>query len=208
MERDDNSFDSSDTFGTQSTGQTGAQGGASGSGFGNAGYGVQGSSAGTSSDAGTGGDRFGSTSGAGSMERDLSRAADSARDTAKDKLGQAKDQAREKLGQAKERVGELKVSLADRLDAGADKLRQRAGTNTLAGAGVDGSSTSVATTQDPMAKAGDRVAGGMKASADWLRNNDIDSMKISVEEQVRTNPGRSILIAAVAGYLLGKAFRR
>jgi hypothetical protein len=112
---------------------------------------------------------------------------------------------RNRLSQVKEKASDLKATLADKLEAGADRLRQR-NTPTLAAAGGDGSAT--AATDDTMAQVGDKVAGGMKASADWLRNNDLDSMKQSIETQVRTNPGRSLLIAAVAGYLLGKAFRR
>ena len=76
-----------------------------------------------------------------------------------------------------------------------------------AGATGDGGSTAVAT-DDTLQRAGDKVASGMQASAEWLRNNDLDSMKTSLEREVRTNPGRSLLVAAVAGYLLGKTFRR
>jgi hypothetical protein len=48
----------------------------------------------------------------------------------------------------------------------------------------------------------------MHSTADWLRNNDLDSMKNGVEQQVRSNPGRALLVAAVAGYLIGKVIRR
>jgi len=33
-------------------------------------------------------------------------------------------------------------------------------------------------------------------------------MKSGIENQVKENPGRSLLIAAGLGYLLGKAFRK
>jgi len=54
----------------------------------------------------------------------------------------------------------------------------------------------------------DRVAGGMQATADWLRDADLDSMRVGVERQVKEHPGRTLLIAVGLGYLLGKAFRK
>ena len=59
-----------------------------------------------------------------------------------------------------------------------------------------------------MAEVSNRVAGGLQASADWIRDADIDSMKSGIETQVKEHPGRTLLIAAGIGYLLGKAFRR
>ncbi len=44
----------------------------------------------------------------------------------------------------------------------------------------------------------------MSKSADWLRNGDL---KADIEQQVRENPGRTLLIALGLGYVLGKAFR-
>ena len=57
-------------------------------------------------------------------------------------------------------------------------------------------------------QAASRVAGGMDAAADWLRDADLDSLKTGLERQVKEHPGRTLLIAAGLGYLLGKAFRR
>jgi ElaB/YqjD/DUF883 family membrane-anchored ribosome-binding protein len=137
--------------------------------------------------------------------RDMGDRAREARDTAKERLGQARETANEKLGQARNKAHELKHSFADKLDAGANRLRSRSGDPAYATA--DGSS---ALTMDESHRAGvgEKVAGGMHSTADWLRENDMDSMKRGVEEQVRTNPGRSLLLAAVAGYLIGKVLRR
>ena len=66
-----------------------------------------------------------------------------------------------------------------------------------------GSSVAVAS-DDRMAQVKDSVARGMHKSADWLRNGDL---KADIEQQVRENPGRTLLIALGVGYLLGKAFR-
>jgi hypothetical protein len=129
-------------------------------------------------------------------------------------LGQAKDRAGGALGQAREKAGDLKATLADKLEAGADRLQQGSsgsrgsGGNVMAGAGADGGTTEVAAGDDPVGRVSRSVAGGMRSTAGWLRGADLDSIKSGIEEQVRTNPGRSLLIAAVAGYLLAKTFRR
>jgi hypothetical protein len=53
----------------------------------------------------------------------------------------------------------------------------------------------------------DKVAAGMDASAEWLRDADLDSIKVGLERQVKEHPGRTLLIAAGLGYLIGRAFR-
>jgi hypothetical protein len=115
---------------------------------------------------------------------------------------QAKATVQDKLGQVKEKARDLQSSLADRLDAGAEKLRQRNQNATIAGA-TDGTAVGVAT-DDRMTNVQDSVARGMHKSADWLRNGDL---KADIERQVRENPGRTLLIALGLGYVLGKAFR-
>jgi hypothetical protein len=118
------------------------------------------------------------------------------------KTDQAKAAVQDKFGQVKDKARELQSTLADRLDAGADKLRQRTQSSTVAGATQGGSVS--ATADSRMANMQDSVARGMNKSADWLRNGDL---RADVERQVRENPGRSLLIALGLGYVLGKAFR-
>jgi len=113
------------------------------------------------------------------------------------------DQAKAKLGQVRDKAREIQSTLADRLDAGAEKLRQRKQSATLASA-TEGSSVS-APADTRMTNVQDSVARGMNKSADWLRNGDL---KADIERQVRENPGRSLLIALGLGYVLGKAIRR
>ena len=126
------------------------------------------------------------------------------------KTDQAKATVQDKFGQVKDKARELQSTLADRLDAGADKLRQRKSA-TLASA-TEGNTASApeggtasATADTRMANVQDSVARGMNKSADWLRNGDL---KADIERQVRENPGRSLLIALGRGYVLGKAFRQ
>ena len=174
-----------DTFGSTGQQGTGTGGtnsfGTSGAGMAGGGAPVGGYSSGTSqSDMG------------GQTGNDVSNRAEQAKEKVQDKLGQVKDKARD-----------LQASLADRLDSGADKLRQRTQNATLAGATGTGGSAGLMS-DERVANVQDSVARGMSKSADWLRNGD---MKADIEKQVRENPGRTLLIALGVGYVLGKAFR-
>lgn len=120
------------------------------------------------------------------------------------RLDQTKSTVQDKFGQVKDKARNLQSTLADRLDAGADKLRQRNQNATFAGAtGTTGDTVGVAS-DERAAQMQDSVARGMTKSADWLRNGDL---KADIEKQVRENPGRTLLVALGVGYLLGKAFR-
>ena len=124
-----------------------------------------------------------------------------ARDVASDKLSQARDAASERLGQAKDKATELKSTLADKLDQGADSLRQRGGAQQFAGANgatVDANAS--------LNKYATPAAAAMEKTAEFLRGEG--DLKGAIEEQVRTNPGRTLLIAVGLGYVLGKAIRR
>ena len=166
--------------------------------------GDQGSTTGGSSSFGTQGQGMaGSTNPVGGSDYSSSTATNPS-GSQTSKVDQAKAGVQNKLGQAKDKARELQSTLADRLDAGAEKLRQRKESATLSGASATGSSVGVAS-DDRMAQVNDSVARGMQKSADWLRNGDL---KESVEQQVRTNPGRTLLIALGLGYVLGKALRK
>jgi len=108
----------------------------------------------------------------------------------------------------RERTGHVKDSLADALETGAEKLRQRAGapTGQLA---VPAQGASVAIAHDGrVATVTNKVAVGMDRTAGWLRQTDLDSVKNGIERQVKEHPGRSLLVAAGVGYLIGKAFKK
>jgi ElaB/YqjD/DUF883 family membrane-anchored ribosome-binding protein len=170
----------------------GARGGDAG--FGSSGSGAQGGTGYGSTGAS---ESFGSTGGTGS-DQSLSSQAHGAVDTLKEKASSAGSNVKEKATQ-------LKSTLADKLEAGADKLRQRAGTTNSATT-TDGSLATDASTQGTarMAQVGDKVATGMESTADWLRTADMQSIQTGLEEQVRTNPGKSLLIALGVGYALGR----
>jgi len=126
-----------------------------------------------------------------------------------DRASGAMSSARERLADVgstvREKASSAKDSLADALESGAEKLRNRGGDG-IAAAGASGGSVAVA--DDRMTQVTTKVAGGMDATADWLRDADLDSLKSSVERQVKEPPGRTLLIAVGVGYLLGKALRK
>ena len=179
--------------GSSSASTSGGYGGSAGlSNTGSQGYGAAGSDA----------SAFGST-GSGSF----GGGTDTFADKAKDGLSDAKDKAKSGLAGAKDKATELKATLADKLEAGANKLRsQQTSTGAYAGAGTG--APSVAAENGQLGQLTDKLATGMQGTADFIRNADIDQMKSGIEKQVKENPGRSLLIAAGLGYLLGKAFRK
>jgi ElaB/YqjD/DUF883 family membrane-anchored ribosome-binding protein len=103
-------------------------------------------------------------------------------------------------GSLGERTVQLKAQLADKLESGAERLRERS-TDT---AKID---DAIATAKTQVADASDRVASGMEKSAEWLRDANMSSIKQGLERQVKENPGRTLLIAGAIGYLLGRAFK-
>jgi hypothetical protein len=160
-------------------------------------------------------------SGSGSappLEQDKSSGFDfTASSTTSDQPQNLKDRARNAFGNAggkladvgatvRDRAGNAKEKLANALESGAERLRERGQSGgTLAGATADGSTA--LHPDGKIAQVSDRVAGGMEKSAEWLREADIDGIKLGIENQVKEHPGRTLLIAAGLGYLLGRAFR-
>jgi ElaB/YqjD/DUF883 family membrane-anchored ribosome-binding protein len=209
MERNAN-----DTFGNQnaSDASTGAGFGASGQGSpaesqGGTASGTGGFGGGTSGSTGAGG--YGGTSDA-SFSRDTADEAAGLADGAKSALGTAGEKLSDAGSTVREKAGSLKMSLADALESGAERLRQQgAGGGQLAGAPATGDSGGMISTEtNRMADVSNQVAGGLQASADWLRDADLDGLKSGLERQVKEHPGRTLAVAVGLGYLLGKAIRK
>ncbi|MDB4915371.1 MAG: hypothetical protein JWM95_3015 [Gemmatimonadetes bacterium] len=102
---------------------------------------------------------------------------------------------------ARDRAAEIPSMLADKLEAGADSIRPEHQPATAGGAGT-------LTSHTPVAQATDKLANGMQAGADWLRNADLNKLRDGIEQQVREKPAQSLLLALGVGYMLGKAVRR
>jgi hypothetical protein len=115
------------------------------------------------------------------------------------------DRAKNALSGAREKAGNIKESLADKLEAGAERLQQRGQGGQYAGAGEGSISVEA---DGRLAAVTSSVATGMQGTADGLREADLDSLKEGVEQQVKEHPGRTLLIALGVGYVLGKALRR
>ena len=119
-----------------------------------------------------------------------------------DRLQQGKEAVTDKLGQVREKASDLKSTLADKLEAGANSLRERGQSGQLAGA-MGGATAGVS--DERMQQLSGSAANALQSTATFLREGDLQQ---SIEEQVRTNPGRTLLIALGVGYMLGKALRR
>jgi ElaB/YqjD/DUF883 family membrane-anchored ribosome-binding protein len=136
-------------------------------------------------------DKFGETSSFGSA---------SASELKSSGTPQVYDGADDAAASVRDRAVQMKTQLADKLETGAGRLRQRA-TNTQK---LD---NAISTTKQRVLETSDRVATGMERSANWLRNANVTSFQQGLERQVRDNPGRTLLIAGAIGYLLGRVFK-
>jgi len=119
--------------------------------------------------------------------------------------GSVKDRVKGVASSVKGKASAIPSMIADGLEAGAEALRQRKTSTSVATTG--GSSVTVAD-DSSIAAVTDTLASGMQSSAEWLRDADIDKLKQGVEKQVKEHPARSLLVALGAGYLIGKALRR
>jgi ElaB/YqjD/DUF883 family membrane-anchored ribosome-binding protein len=209
MERDDFSGPgtpgSAGNAGAGNTGNSGSSGMGAGGGLGSGGLGNSGNTLGSQ---GYGGSGMGAGSTGGSYaDRDVSDLGDKA-GQAREKLADVgsdlRDRAADMGSGLRDRAATAKSSLADALESGANKLRGRSADSMSYG----GDGAAMALDRSTVDGATDRLAGGMQETADWLRENDLDSMRTGIERQVRQNPGSSMLIAVGIGYLLGKALRR
>jgi ElaB/YqjD/DUF883 family membrane-anchored ribosome-binding protein len=59
-----------------------------------------------------------------------------------------------------------------------------------------------------LAEYGQKAADWLDSSGDYVRNIDPNQVKLDIENKVRKNPGRSLLIAGAAGLFLGILVRR
>lgn len=206
MERNTN-----DSFGNQNPGDA-----TTGAGFGGTGgTGSQGTNA--SGTGGFGGSASGSVGTGGnsgaadtSFSRDTSGEAGGISDRARDAMGTAQEKLADAGSSMRDRAGSLKNSLADALESGAERLRQRAaGGGQTAGAAATGGSVGMLADQpNRTTDMSNQVAGGLQGAADWLRDADLDGLKSGLERQVKEHPGRTLAVAVGLGYLLGKAIRK
>jgi ElaB/YqjD/DUF883 family membrane-anchored ribosome-binding protein len=149
----------------------------------------------------------GGTSGMSNSSGDGTSGDQNLADRARNIAGSAQDKLADVGSTVRDRAGNMKDTLANALETGADRLRQRTSSGqTLAGA--TGSVSQAIEGDGRLTEVTGKLATGMDATAGWLRDADLDGLKTSIEQQVKEHPGRTLLLAAGLGYLLGKAFRK
>ncbi|MCU1339607.1 MAG: Late embryosis abundant protein [Bryobacterales bacterium] len=113
---------------------------------------------------------------------------------AKQKISETVSEARDRARQAGEaiahQVDEKREPVAGMLDTAASTLQDRG-----------------ARSGQAVSDAAKRTADVLSSTADYVRGHDVKAMVDDVEQVVRHNPGRSLLIAAAMGFLVGRAFR-
>ena len=102
----------------------------------------------------------------------------------------------------KDKAAELGQTAADTLDS------QRS----TAASGLASAAETIRARADHL-PGGDTVSGlahsaadTLTSTADYVRQNDLQSMLADVEQVVKKNPGPSLLAAAFVGFLVGRAF--
>ena len=120
---------------------------------------------------------------AGDKVREISEAA---RSQASERVHDLSEKARQ---QARERVEVERQRLASRVDEAASNLRSHASEG-----------------DNLRYQAERRVAEGLGSAAGYLHSHQTGEVADDLASQVRAHPIRSLIIAALIGYLLGKLF--
>jgi len=128
-----------------------------------------------------------------SASETVTSAARSVRETASEMGFKAKSGFNRAVENGKEKADQARMSTASGLDRAASKVHETAGR--LPGG-------------DRTQRAAHAVASGMEKSASYLREHDLNAMRSDAELFVRRHPGRSLIVAAAVGFLLGQTLRR
>ena len=119
----------------------------------------------------------------------------------------ARDKAADLVDSARGGTGNLQATLADRLEAGAQTLRARAGGMTD-DVRIGRSRPSTARARARTEETSRTIADGMDRTAMWLRENDLTDLANLLQRELRERPGRFALVALGVGILVGRATRR
>jgi ElaB/YqjD/DUF883 family membrane-anchored ribosome-binding protein len=80
------------------------------------------------------------------------------------------------------------------LESAAGRLREKADDANLRGSGL--------------ARFGTDTADNLDRLASYVRDADAQKVKTDIEQTVRQNPGKTLLVAGIAGLLIGSLLRR
>lgn len=105
------------------------------------------------------------------------------------RLDEVRDRAGGALHEARARAADGLAAAAERLDRAASRQELNGGRKARA------------------AEAAHRLAGGIDATAGFLRSPDTDRMREDIELLVRENPLRAVLITVAAGFIFGRILR-
>jgi len=90
-------------------------------------------------------------------------------------------------------LDQLKDTVADKLKSASSALKEKAAR---------------AEPNSSVASYADKASGWLGGASDYVREMNPTQVKSDLQRQVRTNPGRTLLIAGAAGLLLGALLRR
>ena len=113
-------------------------------------------------------------------------------DTAKDLADRAGEKASGLRESAEQAINSRRQAAADGLSSAAEKLHARA--DNLPGV-------------ERVSELAHGAANKMGATAEFLRDHDTRTMVEGVQNYVRRNPGKSLAVAAVVGFLAARAMR-
>jgi hypothetical protein len=102
------------------------------------------------------------------------------------------------LGSVRAVTGNVQATLADKLEAGAETIRDRVASGSPNAEGLRGR----------LGAAGGAVAEQLEEGALWLRENDITELRDLIGKQLKQHPGRTALVALGLGILIGRSSRR
>lgn len=117
-------------------------------------------------------------------------------------------------------VAAMGSQVSDTAEQAADKARNfgRSAADAIdqkRGAAASGLDSAASTLRSRRLPGGERVAGIAQGAADrlsstatYVREHDVESMMSDVKVVVRRNPGPALVVAAVVGFLLGRALSR
>ena len=118
---------------------------------------------------------------------------ESVRDDFSTRAGEVKSKVSDMARTAADSIDQTRSAAAQGLDTAASALHDQA-ERLPGGAGVSGLAHSAA----------DRLS----STADYVRRNDLNSVRGDVEALVKKNPGPALVAAAAVGFLIGRAITR
>ena len=103
------------------------------------------------------------------------------------------------------RAGTLKSKVQD---VGARAAQRADQARVGAAAGLESVASTLHEKSESVASAGHNAANAVAYGAEYLRDNDVETMMSDLMQVIRRNPGPSLLGAAALGFILGRALSR